>query len=150
MKFSWRSSSVRRGALASGAVVSLAVAPMTVMLISLSGSPSAAAATAVDLGTAGSFGVLAGSTVTNTGPSVITGDLGVSPGTAVTGFPPGTVLGTIHAANEVALQAKSDLAIAYDAVAAQASDETISADLGGRTLTTGVYTSASTMGLTGN
>ena len=61
------------------------------------------------LGTAQSFAVLGGSTVTNTGPSVITGDLGVSPGAAVTGFPPGIVTGTIHAANAVALQAKNDL-----------------------------------------
>src|SRR5688500_3116588 len=53
------------------------------------------------LGTAESFAVLGGSTVTNTGPSVISGNLGVSPGTAVVGFPPGIVVppGTIHAAD---------------------------------------------------
>ena len=49
------------------------------------------AASAISLGTADSFGVLAGSTVTNTGPTTVTGNLGVSPGSAVTGFPPGTV-----------------------------------------------------------
>jgi hypothetical protein len=125
------------------------MAPITVLTLTVGASPSTAAPTAVDLGTAGSFGVLAGSTVTNTGPSVITGDLGVSPGTAVTGFPPGTVLGTVHAADPVALQAQSDLKVAYDTLAGQASDETISADLGGRTLTTGVYSSGSSMGLTG-
>lgn len=73
-----------------------------------------AAQPAVGLGTAGSFAVLGGSTVTNTGPSVIEGDLGVSPGSAVTGFPPGLVNGAVHAADAVGLQAKSDLTVAYD------------------------------------
>ena len=68
----------------------------------------------VNLATAGSYAVLAGSTVTNTGSSVLTGNLGVWPGTAVTGFPPGLVTsGTIHAADAAAAQAQSDLAIAY-------------------------------------
>ncbi len=143
-----RSSAFRRRLLPAGAALSL-VASVTALALAVGSSPSAAAATAVDLGTAGSFGVLAGSTVTNTGPSVISGDLGVSPGNEVTGFPPGTVLGTTHAANAEALQAQEDLTIAYNNLFGQASDETITADLGGRTLTTGVYTSASTMGLTG-
>ena len=54
----------------------------------IASQPAAAATAPVGLGTAGSFAVLAGTTVTNTGPSSISGDLGVSPGTAVTGFPP--------------------------------------------------------------
>ena len=59
--------------------------------------PAVAATAPVGLGTAGSFAVLAGTTVTNTGPSIISGNLGVSPGTAVTGFPPGIVInGTVH------------------------------------------------------
>lgn len=143
-----RASPVRRGVLAAGAVLTLAVVPMTALLMTLAGS-STAAATTVDLGAAASYGVLAGESVTNTGPSVISGDLGVHPGSAVTGFPPGTVLGSVHAADAVAAQAKSDLTVAYNAVAGQASDELVAADLGGRTLTTGVYTASSTMGLTG-
>ncbi|MCA1684822.1 MAG: DUF3494 domain-containing protein, partial [Planctomycetia bacterium] len=62
------------------------------------------------LGTAANFAVLAGSAVTNTGPTVLTGGLGLSPGSAVTGFPPGVVTGgTIHAADSVAAQAQNDL-----------------------------------------
>ncbi|MCX6706450.1 MAG: ice-binding family protein, partial [Candidatus Woesebacteria bacterium] len=63
--------------------------------------PQAHAATAPDLGAAGSFSVLGGETVTNTGSSTIAGDLGVSPGSAVTGFPPGivTLPYTIHKAD---------------------------------------------------
>ena len=66
------------------------------------------------LGSAQSFAVLGGSIVTNTGPSLVTGDLGVSPGTSVTGIPPGIVTGGIHAADLVAAQAKADARIAYD------------------------------------
>jgi hypothetical protein len=110
-----------------------------------------AQAASVPLGTAESFAVLAGSTVTNTGPSVISGDLGVSPGTAVTGFPPGTVTGgTIHAADSVALQAEEALATAYNDAAGRSSTATISADLAGTTLTPGVYTSATSLGLSGD
>src|SRR5580700_5764318 len=70
-----------------------------------------AGASATILGTASSFAVLAGSTVTNTGSSVVTGNVGVSPGTAVTGFPPGVVVppGLIDSANAAAGQGQGDL-----------------------------------------
>ena len=93
----------------------------------------------VGLGTADSFAVLAGQTVTNTGPTTINGDLGVSPGTAIPGFPPGLVNGTIHAADAVALQAQSDLTTAYNDAAGRTPPALLSADLGGLTLTAGVY-----------
>ena len=101
------------------------------------------------LGVAGSFAVLAGSTVTNTGPSAIDGNLGLSPGTAVTGVATETVDGTTHAADAASLKAKADLTAAYDAAAAKTPTATAPADLGGSTLTPGVYNSASSIGLTG-
>jgi hypothetical protein len=105
---------------------------------------------AVNLRTADSFAVLGGQTVTNTGASVLNGDLGVSPGTALVGFTPGTVLGAKHAGDAVAGQAQTDLTKAYNAAAGQVADATISADLGGQTLNPGVYKKASaTTDLTG-
>ncbi|WP_440074389.1 ice-binding family protein, partial [Streptosporangium sp. OZ121] len=102
------------------------------------------------LGTAGAFAVLAGSTVTNTGATVVTGGLGLSPGTAVTGFPPGTVNGAIHAADAVAAQAKVDLVAAYNDAASRTPSATVGTELGGTTVTPGVYTSAAgTFGITG-
>jgi hypothetical protein len=105
--------------------------------------------------TLGSFGVLAGSTVTNSGPTVVTGNLGVSPGTAITGFTgiapggPGSVTGTIHSADGLSAQAQSELTAAYNAAAGAASTATKAGDLGGQTLFAGVYTSSSTLGITG-
>lgn len=109
------------------------------------------AATTVNLGTGENFAVLGASTVTNTGSSVITGNLGVSPGTAITGFPPGLVNdGTIHAADAVALQAQSDLTTAYNNAAGQSCDTDLTGqDLGGLTLTPGVYCFESSAQLTG-
>jgi hypothetical protein len=110
--------------------------------------PAGAAEATVGLGTAGSFGVLAGSAVTNTGPTVVNGDLGVHPGTAITGFPPGTVGGSIHSADAVAAQAKTDTTTAYDDAAGRTPFTMVATELGGRTLQPGVYRGA-TLGITG-
>ena len=119
------------------------------LLILLGVTRADAVGAPVNLGTAASFAVLAGTTVTNTGLTTISGDLGVSPGTAVTGFPPGLVSGgTIHAADAVAAQAQADLTTAYNDAAGRSTSATISADLGGQTLVSGVYT-GTTLGLTG-
>jgi len=111
---------------------------------------ASAAQPKVQLGTAASFAVLAGSTVTNTGPSSIEGSLGLSPGTAVTGFPPGHVSnGSTYAADAKARQAKSDLTTAYLDAAGRTPFVVTGSDLGGRTLAPGVYRATSSLGLTG-
>jgi type VI secretion system secreted protein VgrG len=114
-------------------------------------SQTASELSAPVLGTVGSFAVLGGSTVTNTGATTIAGDLGVSPGLAITGFPPGLVVGgATHAGDAVALQAQTDTTTAYDALAAQACSVDLSGkDLGGLTLTPGVYCFGSSAQLTG-
>lgn len=107
---------------------------------------TALAASKPPLGTAGSFAVLGAQTVTNTGPTVLTGNLGVSPGTSCTGFPtpctggPGVVNGTIHAGDAVAATAEADAHTAYANAASQACTTNLTGqDLGGLTLTPGVY-----------
>ncbi len=104
----------------------------------------------VGLGTTASFAVLAGSAVTNTGPTVLNGDAGVSPGTSISGFPPGTVNGATHSADAVANQAQSDLTAAYDDAAGRTPAASVSGDIGGLTLTPGVYKSGSSVLLTGD
>lgn len=123
----------------------------TTVVVGVVDAPAANAATPpVSLGTAANFAVLAGSTITNTGPTVITGDLGLSPGTAVTGVPPGQVHGTMHLADPVALQAKVDLTAAFDDAASRPGTATVPVELGGTTKTPGVYESpAGTFGITG-
>lgn len=109
---------------------------------------TALAATQPPLGTAGNYAVLAGSTITNTGPSWITGKMGLSPGTSVSGFPPGTS-GQRDVANAAALQAKNDLTIAYNNAAGQVPFTTLTGNLGGRTLVAGTYRFSSSAQLTG-
>src|SRR4051812_38552999 len=103
------------------------------------------------LGNAESFAVLGGSTVTNTGSTTVMGDLGVHPGLAVTGFPPGLVSGgMIHAGDAMAMQAQSDTTAAYISLANQIPTSDLTGqDLGGKTLTPGVYHFASSAQLTG-
>ncbi len=103
------------------------------------------------LGTAQSFAVLGASAMTNTGPTTVSGDLGVWPGTAVTGFPPGLVTGgVIHANDAVALQAQSDVTIAYNSLAGLPCNTNLTGqDLGGLTLAPGVYCFNSSAQLTG-
>jgi hypothetical protein len=123
------------------------------LIASLALAGNSQAATSVGLGTANSFAVLAGAGVTNTGPSVINGDLGTSPNPAVTGFggaPNGTINGATHQADALAGQAQADLTTAYNNAAGQGPVNTLATELGGQTLTPGIYNSESgTFGITG-
>lgn len=112
-------------------------------------SNASAAEAQVGLGTAGTHSVLGGQTVTNTGPTTMSGDLGVSPGTAITGFPPGTFGGTQHAADAAAGKAQADLVTAYNDAAGRAKTASVSGDLVGQTLQAGVYKSTGPLALGG-
>jgi type VI secretion system secreted protein VgrG len=103
------------------------------------------------LASARDFAVLAGSTVTNTGPTRVSGDLGVWPGLAITGFPPGRVFnGSMRAGDGLAQQAQSDITQAYETLAAMPRTHTLtSVDMGGMTLQPGVYFFESSAALTG-
>ena len=105
----------------------------------------------VYLGSAGSYAVLAGSTVTNTGLTVVNGNLGVWAGTAVTGFGPGVVNGTEDAGDVAAQHAQASLNIAYNDAAGRTSIATnkVAGDLSGLTLTPGLYKSTSSLSLSG-
>ncbi|MGP0074736.1 MAG: ice-binding family protein [Bryobacteraceae bacterium] len=109
------------------------------------------AQSAVPLGTSANFAILAGSTVTNTGTSTIVGGVGVSPGSSITGFPPGTVSsGTIHRTDAAAGQAETDLGTAYGNAAGQmATMDLTGQNLGGLTLSPGVYHFSTSAQLTG-
>ena len=102
------------------------------------------------LGTAQNYAVLGGSAVTNTGFSVLNGDLGVSPGSAISGFPPGIVNGTTHKTDAAAAQAQEDLTTAYNALwLMPVNTDLTGQDLGGLTLTPGVYNFDTSAQLTG-
>jgi hypothetical protein len=106
----------------------------------------------VSLGTAASFAVLAGSTITNTGATVVIGDLGLSPGTSVSGFPPGIVTsGLQHITDSPAAQAENDLTTAYNFAAGENCplSNVLPADIGGAIITPGVYCAATSVGITG-
>ncbi len=116
---------------------------LALVFMLLAPATSMAAQPPVDLGTTSTFAVLAGSTITNTGPTTINGDVGLHPGTAFTGQASVTLNGALHLTDAVALQAKNDLVTAYDDAAGRTPVTQIATELGGTTLTPGVYDSAS-------
>lgn len=101
----------------------------------------------INLGNAKLFAVVAGSSITNTGATEITGDVGLSPGTSVGGFPPGVLNGTLRINDDAVNQAKLDLTTAYNDAAGRTSDdiELLAGNIGGLTLEPGLYKSTSSL-----
>jgi hypothetical protein len=104
---------------------------------------------AIPLGTADDFAIIAGAEITNTGSTDITGDMGLSPGSSVGGFPPGNCKGMFHINDSIINQAKLDLTIAYNNIAGQTSTDmvTLSGNIGGLTLSPGLYKSTSSLAI---
>ena len=115
-------------------------AALAVAVTLLAGNAASAAQAPVGLGTAGSFAVLAGSGITNTGPTTITGDVGTFPTPSETGFGSVTLTGTNHDADAVTQQAKNDLVTAYNSAAGRTPAASEPVQLGGLTLDPGAYT----------
>ena len=128
---------IRLSAPAIAIGVAALLAPISLLFV----SSADAAASAVPLGATSTFGVLAGAGIANTGPTTVNGDIGTYPTTSISG--------TNHDGDAVTQQAKTDLVTAYNNAAGQGPTTPITADLGGQTLTSGVYNSASSVGLTG-
>lgn len=126
-------------------IVLMVLVVLAVATITTGAAHAAADQASVNLGVAANFGVLAGTTVTSTGLTNVTGDLGVSPGNAVTGFPPGTVTGTEHINDTTAAQAQTDLTTAYNNLAGRTGATNVSGNIGGQTLTPGLYKSTSSL-----
>jgi LPXTG-motif cell wall-anchored protein len=130
--------------------VAAAAAIIAAMALWSFGSAGAAEAASVlsgpiDLGTSATYGVLGGSAITNTGPTVVTGDIGVSPSTSISGFggAPGLNSGAVHSADPAAAQAQADLTTAFNTAAGLTPTSSGLAELNGMSLTPGVYSGGS-------
>ena len=125
---------------------------LIVVSLLLGTTPAALASgpASVNLGSAGNFAVLASSTVTNvvSAGTIVTGDLGLSPGSAVTGFPPGVLNGTQHVADNISAWAQDNLTVAYNDAAGRSTGAiTVAGNIGGQTLTPGLYKSTSSLAI---
>ena len=103
----------------------------------------------VTMAGAANLAILAGTSISSTGATNVTGDMGLSPGSSVGGFPPGVLVGTLHINDAIANQAKSDLTAAYNDAAGRTATDivTLSGNIGGLTLTPGLYKSTSSLAI---
>lgn len=103
----------------------------------------------VELEGASDLAILAGSAISNIGATSVTGDMALSPGSSIGGFPPGVLVGAIHINDAIATQAKLDLTAAYNDAAERTSTDivTLSGNIGGLTLTPGLYKSTSSLAI---
>ena len=103
----------------------------------------------VDLGGTADFALLAGSAITSTGATKVTGNMGLSPGTSIGGFPPGILVGTTEINTNLAIQGKLDLMAAYNDAAGRTTSDivTLSGNIGGLTLTPGLYKTTSSLAI---
>ena len=101
------------------------------------------------LGAAASFSVLGGTAVSNSGATVVSGDVGVSPGNSAVGFSAGSVSGTIHAGDAAAAAAQSKLVTDYTTISTLDADDGFAGELSGLTFGTGVHQGTGAVSLTG-
>ena len=143
-------SAITRARRKGPAVLGLLLAVNVIALTGVMTAPAGATPTSPNLGTAAAASVISATPdATSTGLTVLAADLDVSPAGAASGFPPGLVGGATHLADATALQAQSDLTTAYNAAAGATMTAAANTDLGGKTLTSGVYTASTAMSLTG-
>jgi len=126
-----------------------ALLPMLATSIAVIASPSASAATAISLGQASNFAVLAGAGISNTGSSSVQGDLGTSPTVSFSDSGALVLNGAYHFGDATATAAKTDLATAYASAVASAPAVAVTTDLGGQTLLPGTYVNTAGVGVTG-
>ena len=126
------------------------IVAMTLVMPTFLISDSSQAVEPISLGAADDFAILAGAGITNAGETNVLGHIGSNPTVTVTGQATITQTGSLHLGDDTSIQAKSDLQTAFDAASALTSTNTIAGNLGGLTLSPGVYTSAATIAITGN
>ena len=126
-------------------IVSIVLSVMLAIML-ITPAISNAAQPSLNLGAASSFAILAGSAITNTGATTIGGnaggDVGLFPGTAFTGEASATISGSVYLADTLASTAKNDLLSAYNDAYGRTPVTRVPTELGGTTLTPGVYDSA--------